>query len=315
MRVGGHVALPHAFSFAKAARAFAPDGILLTTFKKTFLAGLGAHRARVPRVVARIGLEGDRPGRRFVYRLAFDRWIDRVVVNADALRAPVLEDLPDADPAKVVTVYNGVRAGAPGRDPASVRRELGLAEGDPVVGVVARLDRMKRLDRFLDVIARLPEARGVVVGDGPEAAGLTARAEEIGVTDRVVFTGHREDVVDLLQVMDVFLLVSDREGMSNAMLEALSQGVPVVSTPVSGAREALTSEGTPPGRIVDPEVEGLTRAVRSLLQDVGLRERMSRAARERARERFDAERKIPIWARLLTDDVHADVHEGPSPLR
>ena len=105
--LGGHVSLHDAVAFALRLRRLRPDGLLLSTFKKTWLGGLGARLAGVPRVVARIGLSTDLPGRRAVYRVAFGRWVDRVVVNADGLRAPVLAGIPGGSPEKVVTGATG----------------------------------------------------------------------------------------------------------------------------------------------------------------------------------------------------------------
>lgn len=315
--LGGHVALHDALRMAGRLRSLAPDGFLLTTFKKTWLGAMAGRLAGVPRVVARIGLETDLPGRRAVYGIAFRRWIHRVVVNADGLRAPVLADVPGLPASRVVTIHNGVEP-TPRRGPAgALRAELGIPEGAPVVGTVARLADQKRLDRLLEVVARLPEpVRAVVAGDGPERGVLEALARELGVAGRVTFLGHREDVGNVLDALDLFLITSRVEGMSNAMLEALGAGVPVVSTPVSGAREALEplEDGRRPGLVVEPEADVLAREVGALLADPERLRGMGRAARARARERFDPDERARRWETLLVEDVDADVHDGPSRL-
>ena len=316
--LGGHPMVPHAVRFAALLRRYRPDGLLLSTFKKTWLGGMGARLAGVPRVVARIGLSTDLPGRSPLYRLAFRRWIDRVVVNADVLRAPVLADLPGIDPARVITVYNGVAAPERRGPAGSVRRELGIPEGARVVGAVARLAAQKRLDRLLETVAALPDdVHAVLAGDGPERAALEARSAALGLDHRVRFLGRREDVGDVLAALDVFLLTSDREGMSNAMLEALAAGVPVVSTPVSGAGEALEplDDGAEPGLVVAADAAAMAGAVAAVLDDPGRRAAMGAAAVRRARERFDPEAKVRAWEALLGGDTMAVPHEGPSPLR
>ena len=101
--------------------------------------------------------------------------------------------------------------------------------------------------------------------------------------------------------LDVFVISSDKEGLSNAMLEALSLGVPVVSTDVSGARDALAAPpgGIAPGEIVSFEPKALAAAIRRILDDPALRRRMSDAAEHRARDRFDFGRMLDEWERVL----------------
>lgn len=311
-RLRGHVVLPDAWRLALLLRELRPDALLLSTFKKTWLGGMGARLAGVPRVVARIGLSSDRPARRFVYRIALTRFVDRVVANSDEIRAAVLEDLPGLDRRRVVTVYNGVEAPPRRREPGALRRELDLAPDVPVLGTVARLATQKRLDRLLRVVAELPpRAVCLVAGDGPERGALRELARELGLGERVRFLGHRDDVGDVLAALDVYVVTSDREGMSNSMLEALAAGVPVISTPVSGTAAALEPlpDGQHPGRVVSADVPSLARAVGELLADPVACRAMGAAARERAHTRFDRKEELDRWERLLTRDVMADVGE------
>src|SRR6185436_7512571 len=96
--------------------------------------------------------------------------------------------------------------------------------------------------------------RCLIAGDGPEREPLERLANELGIGARVTWLGHREVVGDVLDALDVFVVTSRVEGMSNAMLEALAAGVPVVSTRVSGAAEALAARAgrRAPGVLVEP---------------------------------------------------------------
>ena len=299
--LGGHVSLHHAARFAAQLRRHRPDALLLGTFKKTWLGALGARLARVPRVVARIGLATDLPGRSAFYRLAFGRWIDQVVVNAGELRGAVLASLPALNPERVVVIWNGVDALARTRPAGALRAELGIPAGAPVVGAVARLASQKRLELLLGAVARLDGARCVLAGDGPEEEALRRTARKLGLGDRVTFLGHREAVGDVLDALDVFAVTSRTEGMSNAMLEALAAGVPVVSTPVSGAAEALEplADGRRPGLVVEPDEGAWADVLGRLLGDAEEREQMAGAARERAVARFAWEDKVARWEALL----------------
>lgn len=301
LHLGGDVAFHHAFHLARELRAFAPDVFVVGTFKKLWLATLAGRWARVPRVVARIGLSSDTPttGK---YRFVLRRWVDWIVLNDSELRSAYLEGLPGFPPERLVTVHKGIRPPEPPASPGALRRELGIPADAPVVGTLARLVDQKRLDRLVRVVGELPDdVHCLIAGEGPERGLLEGVARSVGVADRVRFLGFRSDVGAVLDALDVLVLTSERESLANAMLEALASGVPVVTTPVSGAAEALEPlpDGRRPGLVVPEAVEPLARAVESILQCPSVRTEMGAAARQRARERFGEARMLDEWERVL----------------
>ena len=299
LALGGDGMLNHALRLARRLRKLRPDAFLIGTYKKLFLAALGARITRVPRTVARVGLETDTP-RSAKYRLAIPRWVDAVVVNAHRIR-PAFAHLPGFDPHRVVVIHNGVEPPARRRPPGSLRATLRIPPEAPVVGAVARLARQKRLDRLLGAVARLPGVHCVLAGDGEERGALEKLAAELGIAGRVHLLGHRDDTGDVLDALDVFAVSSDREGLSNAMLEALACGVPVVSTPVSGADDALEpfADGSAPGEIVGFSEEEIAAGLDRLLQDPARRGAMAEAARRRAAERFGMDAMLERWETVL----------------
>jgi glycosyltransferase involved in cell wall biosynthesis len=310
--LGGHLALPQAWTFARRLRRYAPDALLISTFKKIWLGGMAGALAPVARVVSRIGLDTDLPGKHWSYRLAFHRWIDAALVNADGIRRAVVEGLPRYDAARVATVYDGIASeeDPPERDGA--RRALGLPIDAAVVGSVTRLSAQKRIDRMLETVALLPEGvHCVLAGEGELERHLRGRAATLGLSGRVHFLGFRDDVATVLAALDVFLLTSDREGMANAMLEAMAAGVPVVSTPVSGADEALREEGgRTPGLVVEPDPRLLAEAVRGILDVPAVRVAMAQEGRRRARDRFSFPAMVDAWEGVLGGDSPARWHQG-----
>ncbi|HEU0077147.1 MAG TPA: glycosyltransferase [Longimicrobiaceae bacterium] len=301
--VGGDAMLPDALRFAAALRRERPDALVLTTFKKVFLAGMGARLAGVPRVVQRIVLSTDVP-RGARYRLALRRFVDVIALNAGVMRPAFLAADPELDPTRVRVVYDGVRVPPRSGEPGGVRRALGLPAGARTVGAVARLAKQKRFERLLGAVALLPaDVHCVLAGEGDERAALEALAAELGIAGRVHFLGFRADVGDVLDALDVHVVCSDREGMANAMLEAMSAGVPVVSTPVSGAEEALEPlpGGRRPGLVVAPRPAEIAAALVRMLDDPARLAEMSAAARERVEERFSFEGFLDRWERLLAE--------------
>jgi glycosyltransferase involved in cell wall biosynthesis len=300
--LGGDAAVWDAVRFARALRWLAPDAFLVTTFRKLWLGALAARLGGVPRVVLRIGLETDTP-RNVKYRVVMTHWVDCIVLKADDVRAQYLAALPQVPEERIVTIYGAVEPRERMGSPGAVRRELGIPPEAPVMGAVGRLARQKRLDCFIAALARLPErVHGILAGDGEERAALETQAQAQGVAHRLHFLGHREDVGDVLDALDIAVVTSDREMLSFAMLEALAAGLPVVSTPVSGAAEALDPlpDGRRPGVVTAGfEAEEIARVVSQLLHDPARLAEMGAAARQRAEERFSFERMLDGWERVL----------------
>jgi glycosyltransferase involved in cell wall biosynthesis len=300
--LGGDASVHHAARLARVLRELRPDALLVGMFKKAWLAGLAGRMARVPRIVVRIGLETDVP-RNAKYRFAFRRLVDQVVVVAERLR-PVYAALPGYADGRLSVIPNGVHP-PPAPFGGGVRTELGIPPGARCVGTVARLVAQKRLDRLLDAVARLPDdVHCILAGDGPLRGALERQAAALGMAGRVHFLGHRADVAQVLAALDVFAMTSDREGMSNAMLEALAAEVPVVSTRVSGTDEALRPgvSGIAPGVVVGFDADAVADGIRGVLDDDGRRHAMRAAAGLRARDEFGFPRVLDAWERVLAGD-------------
>jgi glycosyltransferase involved in cell wall biosynthesis len=143
---------------------------------------------------------------------------------------------------------------------------------------------------------------GLIAGEGPLRPELEERVRATGAPVRLL--GHLEPVGDLLEASDLLLVTSRREEMANVMLEALATGVPVISTPVGGARTALgAAPGEPPPGIVTPgfEPSAISGAVEALVAAPERRRTMADAARRRARERFDFDAMLDAWEALFSE--------------
>ncbi|CAN5706192.1 glycosyltransferase [soil metagenome] len=217
---------------------------------------------------------------------------DRVICVSEAVRDVVVER-EGLTPERAVVIRNGVatsRSAPSGAEADSLREELGLGREHLVVGMVANLNRAVKGARYfieaLPLMAReVPEARFLLVGEGPEREGLMARADELGVGDRTIFTGFRTDLDRLYGLIDVSVLTSLSEGLSITILESMSAGIPVVATRVGGNPE-LVDEGVT-GLLVPPrDPESFAEAVVALLRDPARRREMGDAGRTRVREEF-----------------------------
>jgi len=307
--LGGDAMFQDALAFAWMLRSESPDALLLTTFKKSWLGGLAAQMAGVPRCLLKVAAFPNTPSGR-TYRVALKRWVDVFVLNANSIRGPLISALPMVPAQKFVTIYDGVAEHPRSNAGQALRRELGIGDDTRLIGSVGRVVKQKRYDRLLRAFAALPEAvHCIIAGEGSELDSLRRLAIELGIAPRLHLPGFRSDVSAILDALDVFVLSSDFEGMANAMLEAMAAGVPIVSTRVSGAEEALFAEpgdGDPPGVIVGFEPSDLAAECERLLSDPSLRHRMGQAGIQRIRESFSFDRMMDEWELIFLQPSNKD---------
>jgi len=296
----GDAVVSNAVAFARALAHFQPDALILATFKRLWLGALAARIAGVPRVIARVGLATD-IARNRKYRFVLRRWIDDVVVNAHSLHAPFDTSLAAGSRVRVTTIPNGVEMPHASLARAEARRALGIPGDAFVVGTVARLVTQKRIDRLLHALAVDTRVHAVITGEGALRAELETLAATLGVRERAHFTGARENIGDVHAALDAYVVTSDQEGMSNAMLEALASGLPVVSTPVSGADEALLGEPRC-GLVVEGSPVQLASAFDTLRDDT-VRAALGAAGARVATERYGLATMVDAWHRLLMEQA------------
>jgi glycosyltransferase involved in cell wall biosynthesis len=248
------------------------------------------------------------------------RGADLVVANSRWIAEQVRRAAPSA---RVQVIHNPVdlRRFDPGAvDRRAAREALGLSDADLALAVVAQLTPWKGQDDAVRVVAALA-GRGVsarlVLGGSAKfvAAGtrfdnrafeqqLVDLVRALGVEDRVIFAGEREDVPDLLGAVDVLLVPSWREAFGRIAAEAMAMGRPVVATDVGGPAE-IVRDGVDGLLLAPRDPARWTDAVERLLADPDLRKQMGESGRERARAEFGAERHV---AALL--DAYAELAAG-----
>ncbi len=236
-------------------------------------------------------------------KLAACRWAVTCSRNAFERLAPL------APPGRLRLVYHGLDLARFPPPPARPPRD-GSDPGDPLrIVSVARAVPKKGLDVLLEALARLPADlhwRFLHRGGGSELANLRTRAHRLGIADRVVWLGPgtATEVLDLLREGDIFCLPAriaadgDRDGLPNVVLEALSQELAVVATPVGAIPEAVFSGRT--GLLVPPDdPPALARTLAGLARDPERRRRLGRAGRALVVERFRFEKGIAELAQLF----------------
>jgi glycosyltransferase involved in cell wall biosynthesis len=226
------------------------------------------------------------------------RWADRLTAGKGevhlAVSAAVLESMPPAVRAHTRVVRYGIDAAEIRRqapDGATVRRSLGVAENEVLVGTVANLRATKGYPDLLQAAAAISREGGddvkfVSIGRGPLLDDLRALHAQLRLGDRFEFLGFRPDAIQLMSAFDIFCLPSHHEGLPIALMEALALGLPVVATRVGGVEELVTNGSeavlVPPHR---PDL--LAGAILDLVRDPERRAAMAQRSRARG-ERLDA---------------------------
>lgn len=230
---------------------------------------------------------------------------DRFIAVTEDIRKHWAARLP-AD--RLVTIHNGielerVRARFSRVD---ARRMLELDSNDFVIGAATRLEPVKRIDLFLrtarEIVQVRPGAKFLIAGEGAESERLRELCGSLGIAERVRFLGHRDDIYDVLQTMDVLLLTSDHEGLPTALLEAMWLGVSIVARRVGGIPEVI--ENGVHGTLLDSDdTVRLALACLALADDRDYSRRMAAQARQHVAEHFSMQSTADSVARLYASLV------------
>lgn len=247
-----------------------------------------------------------------VTRALINARADRVIVPSVATRNAM--SASGIDERKLRLVYHGIDVApytAP-RDESGFRETWRLDRAVPLVGIVSNLHgpygkgHLTLLRSIALVRAHHPSCRWVIAGDGPLRSTLVTLATELGIMDRVIFTGWLDpnQVPELLRCLSLFVLLpQDQEVLSYAVLEAMAAAVPVITSPVGGAKELVVEDVT--GYLVGPDDHvALARYTTRLLASPTLRRELGEAGRRRATEAFGITRCLDG-----TEAVYAELAE------
>ena len=242
---------------------------------------------------------GDEPWYHGLYKLVWPwvyRGFDGFVVNANAIENFLVKKY-GVSSERVQLIRNGLDLG---RIEHAIPYPISEFPEAFWVGIVANLKPVKRIDVFLDGFARAAkqcpqiDMRSVILGDGPLITSLKAFAETLGVTDKVYFMGSVDNVSDYLGHLNLGVLCSDREGLSNAILEYMAHGLPIIATRVGGNCELVDDIN---GIVVPPGDGGqLGDALVELIQSPQRTAQLGEGSLAKLKEGFVWEENIKQWS-------------------
>ncbi len=251
---------------------------------KMFWGRLLARRAGVPVIISALHSTGWPDGVGRLNRL-LTPMTDAFIAVAQS-HGEYLRDAEGFPAEKIHVIPNGIDTDRfrPTDDPSDLRRQLGLRADAPTVGIVAALRPEKNHEMLLRAIKRvrdrLPQVQLLIVGDGPQRAGLETLARELGIGDAARFLGNRDDVHRVLAAIDLFALTSHMEANPVSILEAMACGKPVVATDV-GSVSGSVHDGLTGYLVPEGDVAATAARLLQVLEDPQAARQMGRAARRR----------------------------------
>lgn len=235
---------------------------------------------------------------------------DRVIAVSEMARQHFIE-VSGVSSEKVVTIYNGIEldnfAPTEGLDRFKLRQELGIPPQAPLLITIAMLRQLKGIQFMFQalpqILEQFPDLYYLVVGEGRYHDALVSLVDEMGLAERVRFTGLRQDVPDLLAEADLFVLPTLTEALPTVLAEAMAARIPIVVCEVGGVPEMVTNGKN--GLLVPPaDPDSLAQACISLLSDEGLQHNLTVNGWQMVNQSFSIERQVKnleqLYDELLT---------------
>lgn len=221
------------------------------------------------------------------------RFADRIVTVSAPLQSLLLRRGVPAERIRFIPNAIDPEELQPRCEAVAMRAELKLpATSRCVIGVIGRLSSEKGHQVFLQafrlLVPHFPDLRALIVGKGPLEKQLRVHAVELGIEEKIIFTGHRSDMPDIYRMLDLVVIPSFSEGHPNVLLEAMACGIPVVSTDVGGVRDSIGKAGllVQPGR-----PEELAAAMATVLNDPSRARELATADQSEVLARFDPQQR------------------------
>lgn len=294
--------LPKFFSLLRYLQREQPDIVHSYTYSPSIYGGIAAKLVtRAKMITNRLCLGKFKDGNPLLQVLEnlVNSFTDNVVVNARAIQADVLRrERIAAD--KIQLVYNGVNCEhyTPVDQETRQRKkqEFGFSKATPIIAMIANISPYKGHREFMlaaaEVVKHVPDVRFLCIG---EDRGLLAQVQSLiqrlGLDNHVIFTGLAHDVSTFFPLIDIQVSASYEEGFSNAILEGMASGKPIIATNVGGSPEAVIPQET--GLLVPPaDDHALAQAMLTLLTQPELAARLGRQARQRVVENFSVQKMV-----------------------
>jgi len=271
-----------------------------------------------PRIVSTIQMPVEgfdaAPLRKKIYRTLdkiSERYVDKFVTVSDTLKKQLIQGHEIAE-GKIAKIYNGIELeeyepDSDDRFKQMVRQEFGIPDSAFLIGAIGRIVWQKGFESLIRALPkigdRLPEAKMLIVGEGPQTKKLEKLARRLSVDQALIFAGLRDDVKSILSGLDVLVIPSLLEGFPMITLEAMAMAKPIIASNVVGISEQIADREN--GILVQPgDITALTKEIIRLAGDKKKAEMLGWAARKRVEREFSVQKMV-----RQTEDVYRSILE------
>lgn len=225
-----------------------------------------------------------------------ERYVNRFIVVSDSLKKFLVEKrrIPES---RIIRIYNGIELQQFNTITETInpRKEFGVPNNVPLVGAVGRMVWQKGFEFLVkavpEVVVSIPNAKFLIVGDGPLREKLEALSKELRVRDKIIFAGFKSDIKEVLSAIDMLVVPSLLEGFPMITLEAMAMAKPIIATNIAGTTEQITNCNN--GVLVLPgDPDALAKAVIEVYNDKEFAKKIGLAARKKVEENFSVEKMI-----------------------
>lgn len=276
--------------------------VIANTGKDLRLSGFAALFKKSIKIIARQGI--DYPLKNNLrYRIAYNYFADKIVANSGATKSTMLKNAPWLNPDSIKVIYNGI-------DPIdykkektkTLRKEFNLPSDMILVGFVGRLSVQKgviyALEAFKSVSDKHSGVRMLICGEGELRADIEKFISVNDLKDKVILTGFRKDIPNIMRTIDILLTPSLWEGFGIVLIEAMASGKPCVATNTSSIPEIIEDGFT--GFLVPPQdSESLSEALMKVVSDPGLLRKMGEAGINVVNQKFTIDKMIKEYESLF----------------
>lgn len=286
--------------------------------RDSWLAGFAARKAKVPLIIKTRHISA-RVSRGWLTRLVYQHLHDYIITTSDGIAEDMVQ-FNGFNPDRISAIPTGVdlKRFSLASSKSDLRAELGLPEDARLVGMVSVLRSWKGHPDFLraakEVKKRMPNTYFLIVGEGPRRDPIEEDLLEMGLEDFIFLIGHRDEIPQILQDLDVFVLPSyANEGVPQALLQALAMERPVVATAVGGIPEVIKSEEH--GILSEPQnPKALAASIMEMLESPARAIKMAQAGRQRIIEHYSLQNMVDrleaIYYRFLSKKYLMEIAEN-----
>lgn len=262
-------------------------------FNENIIGSIAGKIAKTPVIITSRRDTGIFLQKKFYYFLMYrltNLLVDKIICVSKAVKKAILAK-EKVNFQKIEVIYNGIdiKKFQVSIDKSQIKSQLGIKEDELVIGIIANFNWVKGHKNFLEaakaVLKEVPNTKFLFIGDGILKNNLQSIADSLQIADRIIFTGVRNDIPELLSIIDVSINASLSEGMSNAILQSMAAGIPVVATAVDGNLETVIDGVT--GMLVPPKSsKDMAEAIIKILKNKELAKEMGSNAKRIVKEKF-----------------------------